>query len=267
MENFSIGRALSRTFQIIGTGFGSVGVFLLIVSAVNTAVSFFAQSALVSQLGQATNPADPAASLQIFTSVWYWLTLLSSMVIGALMYSGSIYGYLRVASGKPISLAECFTSGFAKLLPMLGLTLLWILAISFASMLLLVPGLILATVWAVVMPALVGEDRGVFESFDRSRNLTRGSRWPVFGALFILLVVIYFLMAVLLGGMMGGALLGGGSSLEKIASMANPISAIVSAAIGWATSMLLCAAITAIYLELLQVKEGGTAGELGEVFG
>ena len=266
MQKFNIGRTLSRSFQIIGNGIGNVGVFLLIASVVNAAVSLLVQSAMVSELTQIANPADPTAALKIFTSVWYWLSLLFSLAIGAVMYSGSIHGYLRVADGTPTSIGDCVRVGFAKLLPMMGLTVLWIIGISFASMLLVVPGIILATMWVAAMPALVGEGLGVSASFGRSRNLTRGSRWSVFGVLFVLLVVFYILMAVVLGGVIGGTVMGGGFDLDKLAGMANPLTVFASALIGWATSMLLSAVVTSIYVELVEVNEGGTTGKLGEVF-
>lgn len=267
MESFSIGRTLSRAFRLIGSGFGGVGIFLLIAYVANTAVSAVIQPMILGEMAQATDPTDPMAALSIFGSAWYWLTILASLAIGALIYSGSIHGYLQVARGKEASIGECFSVGFAKLLPMLGLTLLWFLGIGLGFMLLIVPGVILITIWAAAMPALVGEGRGVFEAFGRSRALTRGSRWSIFGVLFILIVVIYVLMFMLLGGLIGGAALGGGLNPEKLAAMSSPLTLLGSAVIGWAMSMLLGAVITSIYVELVQIKEGSPTGELSEVFG
>ena len=47
----------------------------------------------------------------------------------------------------------------------------------------IVPGLILITIWAVVAPSIVVEDKGVFEAFGRSRELVRGNGWKVFVAI------------------------------------------------------------------------------------
>ncbi len=267
MQSFSIGRTLSRAFQMIGSGFGGVGIFLLIAYVANTAVSAVIQPMMVGEMVQNADPTDPTAALKIFTSIWYWLTILASLAIGALIYSGSIHGYLQVARGRPASIGECFSVGFAKLLPMIGLTLLWFLGIGLGFMLLIVPGVILITIWVAAMPALVGEGRGVMEAFSRSRDLTRGSRWSVFGVLFLLIVVFYVLMFMLLGGLVGGAAMGGGMDPEKLAAMSSPVFLIASAVIGWVTSMLLGAVITSIYVELVQIKEGSPTGELSNVFG
>jgi hypothetical protein len=79
--------------------------------------------------------------------------------------------------------------------------LLAAIGITVGLLLLIVPGLVLATWWALVVPAIVLEGRGVLEAFGRSRELVRGNGWNVFG-----LIVLTFL--VLLGaGIVVGLLL------------------------------------------------------------
>ncbi len=72
------------------------------------------------------------------------------------------------------------------------------IAIWIGLFLLIVPGLYLLTIWAVVMPALVIERRGVFDAFARSRQLVRGNGWQVFGTL-----VLLFLVLILVGVVFG----------------------------------------------------------------
>jgi hypothetical protein len=74
-------------------------------------------------------------------------------------------------------------------------------AITFGLLLLLVPGLILLTIWIVVIPAIVLEERGVLEAFGRSRELVRGHGWNVFAVIvltFLLLLGVSLLLSVLL---------------------------------------------------------------------
>ncbi len=79
--------------------------------------------------------------------------------------------------------------------------LLAAIGITVGLLLLIVPGLLLATWWALVVPAIVLEGRSIFEAFGRSRELVRGNGWNVFG-----LIVLTFL--VLLGaGIVVGLLL------------------------------------------------------------
>ena len=55
-------------------------------------------------------------------------------------------------------------------------------------MLLIVPGLILLTIWSVAAPVIVLSARRW--ALRRSRELVRGNGWPVFGVILILLVLV-----------------------------------------------------------------------------
>ncbi len=108
--------------------------------------------------------------------------------------------------------------------PFLGtLVLASILAgfgIALGVLLLIVPGLVLLTWWALITPVIVLERKGVGEAFGRSRELVRGNGWTVFGVMLIttllstvgagaLSVLLSFLPAFLeqwLGGTIAGAI-------------------------------------------------------------
>jgi hypothetical protein len=62
------------------------------------------------------------------------------------------------------------------------------LVIGFA--LIIVPGLILITIWSVAAPVVVLERPGVFAALSRSRELVRGNGWQVFGVIFVLLFLV-----------------------------------------------------------------------------
>jgi hypothetical protein len=56
--------------------------------------------------------------------------------------------------------------------------------------LIIVPGLILITIWSVAAPVVVLERPGVFAALSRSRELVRGNGWQVFGVIFVLLFLV-----------------------------------------------------------------------------
>jgi hypothetical protein len=66
------------------------------------------------------------------------------------------------------------------------------IGIAIGFILLIVPGLILMTLWSVVAPVTVLEHPGVFAAFARSRDLVRGHGWPVFGVI----ALVYVLTAI-----------------------------------------------------------------------
>ena len=103
--------------------------------------------------------------------------------------------------------------------PLLAVAILAGLGIALGFVLLIVPGLILITIWAVVVPVCVLERPGVLASFGRSRELVRGQGWSVFGTL-----VVTWLIAV------GLAIVG--------ALIAAPLGDAAEAVVNWVVSAL-----------------------------
>jgi hypothetical protein len=102
------------------------------------------------------------------------------------------------------------------------------LAIAIGFVLIIIPGLILLTIWAVIAPSIVIEDKGVFEAFGRSRELVRGNGWQVFGAvvLALLIVIAVGLVAAIIGASIGDA---GYVILQAFANVLTaPVAALVS---------------------------------------
>jgi hypothetical protein len=77
-------------------------------------------------------------------------------------------------------------------LPVVGklilLGLVEAVALVIGFVLLVVPCLILLTIWSVAAPAVVLERAGVFAALGRSRELVRGEGWRVFGVVFVFLI-------------------------------------------------------------------------------
>jgi hypothetical protein len=57
-------------------------------------------------------------------------------------------------------------------------------------LLLIVPGLILITVWSVAAPVVVLERPPGLRALARSRELVRGSGWQVFGVIFVVVILV-----------------------------------------------------------------------------
>jgi hypothetical protein len=64
------------------------------------------------------------------------------------------------------------------------------LGIGFGLVLLIVPGLVLATWWALIIPVIVLEGQNVTGAFGRSRELVRGHGWNVFGLIVLTLLIL-----------------------------------------------------------------------------
>jgi hypothetical protein len=97
--------------------------------------------------------------------------------------------------------------------PLIGAGMLAGIAVAIGLVLFIVPGLILLTMWAVIVPAIVIDRTGVRDAFGRSRSLVRDNGWRVFGV-----IVVLFLFQLLLTGILtAGA---GGTSDDSVAGYA-----------------------------------------------
>jgi hypothetical protein len=130
-------------------------------------------------------------------------------LIGQFLYTGYVVKLVQdVRDGRlDQSMDELFSAAAPYVGTLILNGLIYGIAVACGFFLLVVPGLILITIWAVVSPAIVAEGRGVGEAFGRSRELVRGNGWNVFFTIvltFLIVVVVSFLFAIL-GAAIGDA--------------------------------------------------------------
>lgn len=123
-----------------------------------------------------------------------FLTLIASVVtvVAGTLYQGVVVNLAsNVQDGRRDSSAgDLVRAATPFIWPLFGAGLLAAIAIGIGLILVVVPGLILATIWAVIAPVIVLEGSGVMNSFGRSRQLVRGNGWPVFGSILIAYVIV-----------------------------------------------------------------------------
>jgi hypothetical protein len=96
-----------------------------------------------------------------------------------------------------LSIGQTFSKAKERLSSVAVAGILAGLAITIGLLLLIVPGLFLMTIWAVIIPVIVLEQRSAGEAFSRSRELVRGNGWNVFG-LIVLVVLVLFAATIVL---------------------------------------------------------------------
>jgi uncharacterized membrane protein len=149
------------------------------------------------------------------------------------------------------SVADSIQIAARRFLPIVGVGICTSILIGLGAMLLIVPGLMVACMYYVSIPACVAEQTGVFKSMSRSAFLTKGYRWQVFG-MFLLIVVGGLILASIVGLVF---VFTGKVGLE-IASQA--MSAIVSAFNG--------VIVGVFYYQLRVAKEGVDIDKIASVF-
>lgn len=155
--------------------------------------------------------------------------VLVSIVAGVL-YAGYVVKLVQdVRDGRrDFSVGELFSAAAPYIGTLFLNGLLAGIAITIGFILIIVPGLILITIWSVIAPSIVVEDRGVIEAFGRSRELVRGNGWNVFGAIVLafLIVIAVSIVAGLIGSALGDV---GRVVLQAIANVVTaPIAALVA---------------------------------------
>ncbi len=135
--------------------------------------------------------------LTIFLGKYGALVGAIILLIGIFWLTGALVEAVAdIRDGRSdLGVSETFSKVWPRVWPLLGASILAGLGIAAGLVFLIVPGLILLTWWALIPPAIVLENRGVFESFGRSRALVRGHGWNVFGVL----IITYLLSAVISG--------------------------------------------------------------------
>lgn len=191
--------------------------------------------------------AVEALAALLFQGALAFLAAIVSLVVGV-FFQGMVVALVRdVQDGRlDHSVGELFRSIAPVFWALLGLAIVLGVAVGIGFVLLIVPGLILLTIWAVAVPVCVLERPGVFSSLGRSRELVRGHGGSVF-AVIVLTVVLVFVIGIVVGAV--------ASSLPDWAE----------AAVGWLVNVVFAPvaalASSVLYFALLRVKGEGLPPE------
>ena len=163
------------------------------------------------------------------------LLLLASAVslIGNVWYQGVVVEAVEdMQDGRrDFSIGELFRSAAPVLGTLLVAGILAGIGIAIGLILIIIPGLVLLTWWALLAPVIVVERKGVFEAFGRSRELVRGNGWRVFGVI----VVVFLVQAVVssalqaVGGAISDSFAGYGLGALVAQVVTAPLSALAAA--------------------------------------
>lgn len=242
-----VGSVLGRGFDALGANFlPFLAISLVLVGAPAFATRFWGSSNV-----DLVNPGF----------AWIGGSLLLSFVTSALLQGMLVRStILHLGRRDPVPGASALLA--LRLLPaLIGLSLLLALMVGIGFVLLIVPGVMVICATVVAVPALIEERCGIYESVERSRALTRGTRWQVFG-----LVAICWILAAVIQGMAGLVRTALAGVAEPV--MSDPAIAGIAEAVSASLSTMIVAVVTAaLYVELREVKEGATVNELAAVFG
>ncbi|WP_264446702.1 DUF975 family protein [Novosphingobium sp. JCM 18896] len=236
MKEFSIGGVIGDTIENIRDRFGFHLAYALPAMVLSTlAGQIVSRQALTTQ-------AQPGNQLALFSSPYYWLAMLLGIVIAG-WNTTALVGSMLQRRGA-VSFNDLIAISIANVGKFIVLYLIWYLAFIVGSILLVVPGLIVVTIWSAAIPAMVDQKLGPWAALQESRRLSKGARWKIFATLLVLLLVMA-IPSLVLWGIAGGP-------MQMIAiTQANPlVSGVFTLAMGLLSTIFLSAYFVAIYRRL-----------------
>ena len=212
-RQLDVGSVLTRVFQTYGNEAALILPLAVIVALIAAVLDALANEGLSSLLSTVIRLLVDSAAAMVF----------AGLVIEIVR---------RRRDGDPrTTLGEMLESVWPVLLNLILASLLYGIGVAIGLVLLIVPGLILLTWWALIAPVIVVERRGIIESFGRSKQLVDGNGWMVFAVvvvIFLISALVSLLLVVLFaifGGFVG-SLIGifiAGVILKPLGALAAPI--------------------------------------------
>jgi hypothetical protein len=239
------GSVLARSYAIL---LGNLSSFFAVALA-TTALGFVCSEVWLSYGPGVSVGADEAP---FSLAALILPPLIVESVLASLATGIIVYGTLRELQGQSAGLREIFRRSLPVLGPVVLLGLVATLATLAGLALLVVPGLILGVWLWIAVPVMVVERCGVRASLARSRDLTAGSRWPIFALLLLSLATF--------GGFAFGVAYVVDYETAFWRSLASELGG---------TSLLVAfwAVVSAVsYVDLKRIKEGSGVDEIAAVF-
>jgi len=239
LRELYLGEILSQTFNLYFSRFYLFYIPFLVVG-------FFTEALgkIVSQTFPMPATPDPTAPTDVLLS--YLVSFFEFLVVTLLLVGlvswivDVIVGGMtvKVASDtlerRSIDLSEALNFTAGRLPSLLGAAIVTGILIVVGLILLVVPGIILAIMFSLIVPAIVIERVGALESLSRSRRLV-GGRWlKTFGLLLLVYLIIF------VAGLIFGA----------ISSVFGDADWIVSNVLGSLVSPILPIAVTLYYYSM-----------------
>lgn len=200
-RELSLKEVISKTFDVYRQGFTKYFVLFVVVGTIIGVVTAIAQHAFIIP----TTPSNPTPE-----QLLNWLPSFFGALVPLVASIGIVNVVLSpIAQGGAIKLAsEQIVKGKAELWPSVRFAaskLLWVWALNIivgvlvvlGFIALVIPGILLAIMFALAFPVLLLENKGVFDSMGRSRELVSHRWFKTFATLLVLGIIVAIASAIL----------------------------------------------------------------------
>jgi len=180
LRPLSTGELLDRTFSLYRNHFMLfVGIFALPRLLV-----------LGLQFWQLADQRPYARMPNIFASLlWSVALMIVGMIMAAASQAATVIAVSELHLDRPASVTDSFSRVKGHLLGVIAISIIVVIGMGAGLIAFIVPGVLLAIIWSVAVPAKVLENKGALAALSRSVDLVKGDWGRVF--------VIYLLVLVL----------------------------------------------------------------------
>lgn len=250
---FSVTRVLNSSFGIYFESFGPIMALALLLSVPLFLLLMITDSPGLPNMSAAPDPGTPdLEDFRVLPAMLYFLLL---SLLEYVMTGTVIYGVYQKLRHRSFDTGKSLTVALQRIFPIIAVALITLLATSLATVLLIIPGIMVYCTLFVAVPATVVERTGVFRSLGRSSELTSGHRLSIFG-----IAVVFGIISVTTNLILGGvanALIGHGSPWPL---------AVIHVLTSSAVNALGAVVFAVSYYELRRTEEGIGIEDLVEVF-
>jgi hypothetical protein len=231
--HFRVGSILYRAFPLYGANFVPFFAVTFVAAVPNLLVLL------------------PFAGLGMSPPTKVLIAIEADLCLNTIGQAVILFGALQYLRGEPVLPGRALQRSLARVFPLLGLAILYSLGVLGGLLLLVVPGIVLAIMWAAALPACAVEGLGPIACMRRRARLTAGYRWKIFWIAALLIVV-----TVVVSEIIDLALRQAGVFVKASGSM------IWAAAAGGYWNCV----FAMIYHDLRVAKEGGDARQIAAIF-
>jgi hypothetical protein len=255
LRPLSVGEVLDASFKIVRQSFSTLAACVLVVALplniVNTLITASTSDNAFNLDSNTSTGTGRDFSSGTTELAGFLLTTTLSIVLMTIATAACFRAVSGVYLGEAPTVGGSLAFAASRLLPVIGLSVLYFLGLIPAFVALIIPFVWLSVAWSVSFPALLSEGIGPVAALRRSFRLVKGRWWPTFGAL----LVMYLLVAVIsgiLGALLGATLIAAVDN-EAVAAVFYTIINTLSSLI---TLPLMASVLTVVYFDLRVRKEG-----------
>ena len=234
-HELSLGEVITKTFELYRKNFMTYLVLFLVIEAVFALLSA-AVVQVVNLPSLGTNPTSQQVASWVSGSLGTLIVAgLALLILAVVVFPIAEGATIKMASDEiqnrtpQIMTAVSFAA--SKLLSMWALGILLSVIVFIGFIALIIPGIILAIMFSLVLPALLIENTGVLGSMNRSRELV-SHRWLKTFVTGLVLVIFVALISAVLG---------------LVAIPFGPVSGFVSSVLGAFSAPIIPIAMTVYY--------------------